>query len=305
MAGGGTRLNEVRALSQQLAGARHRGCGTEVTAAVGKRVLGDADDPDDAGVPRRKQRAGWSGSGKRAAQGALLPTASDARPGARLAGQPPGRPLPGGAPPERQSRPGTTIRRGDRPVARGAARRPLGAVGVAHADVQVHLPGMRRIGPACRNPVRGSPEGKRALAGRGADDDPVAEVSINAHAEDLAVETGQCARLRAVDHRLLKASDHARSMTASSGAPLPRPGATGGRGRGQQARFYSSAWVPGSSVTSQMRGITADILCCLRAVERGQVCAPAGHAAAPLATGRRSCAPSRPSPADPPGPPRL
>ncbi len=46
---------------------RDRGCGVEVTAAVGERVRGDVDDPDDAGVSRRKQRAGRRGSGKWAA----------------------------------------------------------------------------------------------------------------------------------------------------------------------------------------------------------------------------------------------
>jgi hypothetical protein len=88
----------------------------------------------------------------------------------------------------------------------------LGAVGVADADVQVHPLGIRRIGPAWRNPVGGSLESKLAQPGPGTDDDPVTEVFIDAHAEDLAVEVGQCARLRAVDHRLLKASDHAQRM---------------------------------------------------------------------------------------------
>jgi hypothetical protein len=40
----------------------------------------------------------------------LLQTASHARLGARLPGHQPRKPLPGGASPERQSRPGTTIR---------------------------------------------------------------------------------------------------------------------------------------------------------------------------------------------------
>ena len=39
VAGGGAQLNDVGAFGSQLAGVRERGCGVEVAAAVGERVL--------------------------------------------------------------------------------------------------------------------------------------------------------------------------------------------------------------------------------------------------------------------------
>ena len=54
--GGRPELDDVGALGSQLAGVFERVCGGEVPAAVGERVLGDVDDPDQAGLARREQR---------------------------------------------------------------------------------------------------------------------------------------------------------------------------------------------------------------------------------------------------------
>jgi len=49
---------------------------------------------------------------------------------------------------------------------------PLGLVGIAHANVQVHLLGMRRVRPAWWNPVSNALESQLAHVRPGTDDHP-------------------------------------------------------------------------------------------------------------------------------------
>ncbi len=90
----------------------------------------------------------------------------------------------------------------------------LGPVGVAHADVKMHLLRMRRIRPARRNPVGDLLEGELPQAGPGTGNQPAAEVLVDPHPQHLAVEPREEARVRAVDHCLFEASDHTGSMSA-------------------------------------------------------------------------------------------
>jgi hypothetical protein len=84
----------------------------------------------------------------------------------------------------------------------------FGLVGIAHADVQVHLLGVSRIRPPRRNPVGGTLESQLAQARRGTYDHPAVDIFIDPHPQHLAVELSQGARIGAVDHCLLEASDH-------------------------------------------------------------------------------------------------
>jgi hypothetical protein len=84
----------------------------------------------------------------------------------------------------------------------------FGLVGIGYADVQVHLLGVRRIRPSRRIPVGGALESHLAQAGRGTYDHPAVDVFINPHPKHLAVELSKSARIGAVDHCLLEASDH-------------------------------------------------------------------------------------------------
>ena len=59
MAGGGTQVDDVGAFNAQLAGVRDRSRGVEVAAAVGERVLGDVDDPDEDYLQEAAGRAAW------------------------------------------------------------------------------------------------------------------------------------------------------------------------------------------------------------------------------------------------------
>lgn len=84
----------------------------------------------------------------------------------------------------------------------------FGLVGVAHANVQMHLLRVGRVGPARRNPAGGALEGQLAHARPGTDDYPTVDIFVDPHPQYLAVELGKSARVGAIDHCLLKASDH-------------------------------------------------------------------------------------------------
>src|SRR3954452_4020336 len=73
---------------------------------------------------------------------------------------------------------------------------------------------MVRVGPVRRAVVRNTLERKLALAGLGADNDPVVAVLVDVHAQDRGVERGEFPGIGAVEHRLLQESDHA-SILAS------------------------------------------------------------------------------------------
>lgn len=64
-------------------------------------------------------------------------------------------------------------------------------------------------------------EGELALAGFRADDDPVRTVLVDPHAQCLGVERGEGARVGAVEHCLLQATDHAWILTATGWRPRP------------------------------------------------------------------------------------
>jgi hypothetical protein len=93
----------------------------------------------------------------------------------------------------------------------------FGLVGVAHADVQVHLLWVGRIRPPRRNPVRSALESQLAQARPGTDDHPAVDVFIDPHSQHLAVELGQSPWIGAVDHCLLEASDHTGIISALDG----------------------------------------------------------------------------------------
>ena len=110
---------------------------------------------------------------------------------------------------------------------------PLRLVGVADADVQVHLLGVRRVGPARRNPGGSALEGQLPQAGPGTNDHPAANVLIDAHPQHLAVEPGKSARVGAVDHCLFEVSDHTETMSACPGNRF-RSSARSGHWSGQR-----------------------------------------------------------------------
>jgi hypothetical protein len=60
--------------------------------------------------------------------------------------------------------------------------------------------------------LAGPLEGQLPETGFQADDHPVADVFIDPHPEQLAVELRESARVGAVDHCLFEASDHTESM---------------------------------------------------------------------------------------------
>jgi len=97
----------------------------------------------------------------------------------------------------------------------------FGLAGVDHADVQMHLLRVGRVGPARRNPVGNALEGQLPQPRLGTDDYPAVHICVDPHPEHLAVELGKSARVGAVDHRLLKASDHTGIISASCSRPLP------------------------------------------------------------------------------------
>jgi hypothetical protein len=84
----------------------------------------------------------------------------------------------------------------------------FGLVGIAYAEVQVHLLGVSRIRPPRRNPAGSALESQLARARRGTYDYPAVDILVNPHPQYLAVELSQGARVGAVDHCLLEASDH-------------------------------------------------------------------------------------------------
>jgi hypothetical protein len=96
----------------------------------------------------------------------------------------------------------------------------FGLAGVAHADVQMHLLRVGPIGPARGNPVGSALEGQLPQPRPGTDDYPAVHVFVDPHPQYLAVELGKSARVRAVDHHLLKASEHTGIISASWSRPL-------------------------------------------------------------------------------------
>lgn len=93
----------------------------------------------------------------------------------------------------------------------------LRPVSIVHADIQVHLLGIGWIWPAWRSPGDCALEGQFPQSRPGTDDYPVAGVLVDDHSQYLAVEPGQGARVGAVDHCFLEASDHIGSIPACDG----------------------------------------------------------------------------------------
>jgi hypothetical protein len=89
----------------------------------------------------------------------------------------------------------------------------LGLVGIADANVEVQLLRMGRVWPARRDPFVDLLESQLPQAGLSADDHPAVDVLVDLHAQHLAVELREATRVGAVDHSLLEASDHAKSMS--------------------------------------------------------------------------------------------
>jgi len=86
--------------------------------------------------------------------------------------------------------------------------------GFGHANVEMQLLGIRRAGPARRDPFGDPLESQLAKAGLGTDDHPAAGVFVDCHPQHLAVEPGESGRVGAVDHCLFQAPDHTHSMSA-------------------------------------------------------------------------------------------
>jgi hypothetical protein len=57
----------------------------------------------------------------------------------------------------------------------------LGLAGITHANVEVHLLGIRGVRPARRNPFGGSLKGQLPETGLQADDYPIADIFIDPH----------------------------------------------------------------------------------------------------------------------------
>ncbi len=98
---------------------------------------------------------------------------------------------------------------------RGAEREQLflSLVGVTDANIEVQLLRMCRVWPARRDPFIDPPERQLPQAGLGAGNHPAVDVFVDLHAQRLAVELREGARVGAVDHTLLEASDHTGSMS--------------------------------------------------------------------------------------------
>ncbi len=98
---------------------------------------------------------------------------------------------------------------------RGAEREQflLSLVGVTDADIEVQLLRMGRVWPARRDPFTDPLDRQLPQAGLGADNHPAVDVFVDLHAQHLAVELREGARVGAVDHSLLGASDHTQSMS--------------------------------------------------------------------------------------------
>jgi len=83
----------------------------------------------------------------------------------------------------------------------------------------MQLLGVLGVGPAWRYPRRRALEGEAPVARlEAADDHPVLAVLGDAHAQDIRVERGERAGIRAVEHGLLHPTDHARIMTVRGAA---------------------------------------------------------------------------------------
>ena len=96
----------------------------------------------------------------------------------------------------------------------------LGLVGIAHANVEVQLLGVRRVRPARRDPFGDPLEGQLPEAGLQTDDYPAIDAFVDSHPQHPAVELRESARAGAVDHCLFKAADHTQSMSACWRQPL-------------------------------------------------------------------------------------
>ena len=105
----------------------------------------------------------------------------------------------------------------------------FGLVSVAHANVQMHLLRVGRVGPARRNPAGSPLEGQLAHARPGTDDYPAVDIFDDPHPQYLTVEPGKSARVGAIDDCLLKASDHTGIISACRPRPLPLIGTSGHR----------------------------------------------------------------------------
>ena len=108
--------------------------------------------------------------------------------------------------------PGAESRCGDQP---GQGLRLL-----AGLDIQMHLLRAGRFGPARRNPVGGALEGQLAQPRSETDDYPAVDIFVDPHPQHVAVGLGKSARVRAVDHCLLKATDHTGVISVSWSRPL-------------------------------------------------------------------------------------
>ena len=78
------------------------------------------------------------------------------------------------------------------------------------------------IRPTGRHPVRCALEGQLSHSGLAPDYHPIPEVLVDFHTEDLSVKLRQRPRIRAVQHRLFKPSNHGISMRSVATA-LPQP----------------------------------------------------------------------------------
>lgn len=98
--------------------------------------------------------------------------------------------------------------------------RLLGAADVVNPDVQVKLLGMTWVRPLRRKPFRYSLEYELSIPPCPSDNDegPVFMVLVDLHAQHLAIEPCESARVGAVDDWLLKASDHARIVLRTKSA---------------------------------------------------------------------------------------
>jgi hypothetical protein len=117
-------------------------------------------------------------------------------------------------------------------------------VGVAHANFEMQLLRMGRVGPPRGNPFGDPLKSQLPSARSRAGDDPPVDVFIDPHPQHLAVELGESPGVRAFDHCLFEVSDHTDRISAPAAilpiadkiARRPRIGATNRHNENRKAQ---------------------------------------------------------------------
>jgi len=142
---------------------------------------------------------------------------------------------------------------------RSASGSWFGYFGVVHADVEVQLLRVGRVGPARRDPFGNALECQLPQAKLGAYDHPVTEIFVHPHPERLAVKLRERAGVRTVDYCLFKAADHSPSLPLRDRARAlivrtQRTMRLGRAVRGRCGRLLPPSWRGGGSLECSNAG---------------------------------------------------